>query len=118
VLDRLLVRADPSGAQACYEAMRQLHDSDLLPVVCGGYGVNVTIMRFVLARWVRNRRLHSYDTFDGLAFAVERALDGFGRPVFAPGERAAFAVLVEQIEMRMGDPHRLLPTVSVAGQRR
>ncbi len=111
VLDRLLVRADPAGAEACYEAIRWLHDSDVLPTVCAGYGVDVPVTRAVLAQWVSNRRLHSYDTFDGLAFAVERSLGMFGRPVFAPGERAAFETLVERAEVLMGDPHRLLPTV-------
>ncbi len=116
VLDRLLVRADPAGAQACYDAIRRLHDSDVLPTVCDGYGVDVPVTRALLDQWVCNRRLHSYDSFDGLAFAVERALGAFGRPVFAPGERAAFAALVQQAELLIGDPRSLLPTVS--GRRR
>lgn len=116
LLDRLLVRADPAGAQACYDAIRRLHDSDVLPTVCDGYGVDVSVTRALLAQWVANRRLHSYDTFEGLAFAVERALSTFGRPVFAPGERAAFAILVDQAEVLIGDPRSLLPTVD--GRRR
>ena len=83
----------------------------ILPAVCRGYGVDLKVTRALLAQWVSNRRLHTYETFDGLALAVERALGTRGRPVFAGNERQAFAALVERAETLLVDPYAFLPSL-------
>jgi hypothetical protein len=109
VLDRLLVRADPDGAESCYEAMATLRAGDVLGSVAASYEVPLAPLAWLLGEWVTRRRLHSYETLDGIAFAVERALGRFGRRVIEDSQAEAFARLVDYAEQCIGDPFAMLP---------
>jgi hypothetical protein len=71
----------------------------------------------LLKQWVVNRRLHSYDSCEGIVRAVERTLSRHGRPVIANGQASAFARLLEHAEAIVGDPLRMLPLWEETWQR-
>ncbi len=117
VLDRLLVRVDPAGAELCYHAIDTLRRSEVFDRICDRYHVDPAVTDALLTQWVTNRRLHSYDTNEGISRAIERTLGGHGRRVIADGEAKAFALLLDHTESLIGEPYRLLPPMGETGRR-